>query len=92
MSDPEVSPDCSPNPFQFATQSNGCGPQAKYNSIVDQEGASSLKPSYLRKRKQPAEIKIAKGGPLSPAVSSMRKTQSVHDLVHEGKLICTAST
>ncbi|KAM8920856.1 mitogen-activated protein kinase-binding protein 1 [Pelodytes ibericus] len=51
------------------------------------ERASPPKPVYIqRKRKQPTDCaKMARGGPLSsPVMSNIRKTQSVHDLVHEG--------
>ncbi|KAG9481354.1 hypothetical protein GDO78_010541 [Eleutherodactylus coqui] len=40
----------------------------------------------LRKRKQPAEVKSGRIGPLFNSVSSIRKTQSVHDIVHEVKM------
>ncbi|XP_018415556.1 PREDICTED: mitogen-activated protein kinase-binding protein 1 [Nanorana parkeri] len=87
MSDQEVSPDSNnQGPFLYATQANESEYQAKNHNIVDQEVASPLKPAYLRKRKQPAEIKMGKVGPFSPAVSNMRKTQSVHDLIHEVKM------
>ncbi|XP_073465242.1 mitogen-activated protein kinase-binding protein 1 isoform X2 [Aquarana catesbeiana] len=87
MSDQEVSPDCNnQNPFLYTTQANGSDYQARNRNIADQEGSSPFKPTYQRKRKQPAEIKMGKAGPFSPVVSNMRKTQSVHDLVHEVKM------
>nr|DBA14335.1 TPA: hypothetical protein GDO54_005323 [Pyxicephalus adspersus] len=87
MSDQEVSPDCNnQSPFLYTTQTNGSDYGAKHCNIVDQEAASPLKPAYQRKRKQPAEIKMGKVGPFSPVVSSMRKTQSVHDIVQEVKM------
>ncbi|XP_077320654.1 mitogen-activated protein kinase-binding protein 1 isoform X3 [Lithobates pipiens] len=87
MSDQEVSPDCNnQNPFLYTAQANGSDYQARNRNIADQEGSSPFKPTYQRKRKQPAEIKMGKVGPFSPVVSNMRKTQSVHDLVHEVKM------
>ncbi|KAM5130026.1 mitogen-activated protein kinase-binding protein 1 isoform 2-T3 [Mantella aurantiaca] len=86
MSDQEVSPDTNQSPFLYMTHANGSDYQAKHFNVADQEGASPLKPTYLRKRKQPAEIKLGKVGPFSLAGSSMRKTQSVHDLVNEVKM------
>ncbi|XP_077320655.1 mitogen-activated protein kinase-binding protein 1 isoform X4 [Lithobates pipiens] len=86
MSDQEVSPDCNnQNPFLYTAQANGSDYQARNRNIADQEGSSPFKPTYQRKRKQPAEIKMGKVGPFSPVVSNMRKTQSVHDLVHEAQ-------
>ncbi|KAM9294407.1 mitogen-activated protein kinase-binding protein 1 [Gastrophryne carolinensis] len=85
MSDPEVSPDCSnPTPFVYTRQVNVSDVQTK---SCDQEFASPLKPAYQRKRKQPAEIKLNKVGPLfSSVMTNMRKSQSVHDLVQEVKM------
>lgn len=86
MSDQEISPDCNnQNPFMYNTQANGSDYQARNRNIADQEDSSPFKPTYQRKRKQPAEVKMGKVGSFSPVVSNMRKTQSVHDLVNEGK-------
>ncbi|XP_073494929.1 mitogen-activated protein kinase-binding protein 1 isoform X6 [Phyllobates terribilis] len=79
LSDQEVSPDFNQSPFDYPTL-NGIYPRV-------QDVASPLKPAYQRKRKQPAEVKMARIGPLfNSVVSSMRKTQSVQDIVHEVKM------
>ncbi|XP_068110394.1 mitogen-activated protein kinase-binding protein 1 isoform X2 [Hyperolius riggenbachi] len=83
MSDQEVSPESNQSPFLYTTQTTGSD-RTKNHDMMDQEGVSPLKPAYHRKRKQPAEIKMGKMGP--SAVSNIRKTQSVHDLVHEVKM------
>ncbi|XP_069807075.1 mitogen-activated protein kinase-binding protein 1 isoform X3 [Dendropsophus ebraccatus] len=80
LSDQEVSPDFNLSPFEYPTV-NGISGRV-------QEMASPLRPAYQRKRKQPAEVKTgSRMGPMfSPVVSNMRKTQSVHDIVHEVKM------
>ncbi|XP_066464409.1 mitogen-activated protein kinase-binding protein 1 isoform X2 [Eleutherodactylus coqui] len=76
--DQEVSPDCNDSPFEYP-RVNGINSQV-------QEVGSPLKSAYQRKRKQPAEVKSGRIGPLFNSVSSIRKTQSVHDIVHEVKM------
>ncbi|KAM3918258.1 mitogen-activated protein kinase-binding protein 1 isoform 2-T3 [Leptodactylus fuscus] len=79
LSDQEVSPEYNHNPFEYPTV-NG-------TSARVQDHASPLKPAYQRKRKQPAEVKTGKIGPLfNSVISNIRKTQSVHDIVHEVKM------
>ncbi|XP_075050712.1 mitogen-activated protein kinase-binding protein 1-like isoform X2 [Mixophyes fleayi] len=86
MSDQEVGLDCDQTTFIYPTQVNG-------SEALIQEGASPLKPAYQRKWKQPAEIKMGKMGPFFSSVeTNMRKTQSVHDLVHEVKMRPQAQT
>ncbi|XP_075700957.1 mitogen-activated protein kinase-binding protein 1 isoform X2 [Rhinoderma darwinii] len=79
LSDQEVSPDYNPSPFEYTTV-NGVSARV-------QEVSSPLKPGYQRKRKQPADVKMGRIGPLFNSVgSSIRKTQSVHDIVLEVKM------
>ncbi|XP_073442624.1 mitogen-activated protein kinase-binding protein 1 isoform X2 [Dendrobates tinctorius] len=79
LSDQEVSPEFNGSPFEYPTLDD------IYARV--QDIASPLKPAYLRKRKQPAEVKMARIGPLfNSVVSSIRKTQSVQDIVHEVKM------
>ncbi|XP_053553799.1 mitogen-activated protein kinase-binding protein 1 isoform X2 [Bombina bombina] len=62
--------------------------QSKNTSTADhlQEASSPQKPSYYqRKRKTAPDSKMGKVAPFLSTVSSIRKTQSVHDLVHEGE-------
>ncbi|XP_044127189.1 LOW QUALITY PROTEIN: mitogen-activated protein kinase-binding protein 1 [Bufo gargarizans] len=79
LSDQEVSPDCNQSPFEYPTVN---GINARVQDI-----SSPLKPTYQRKRKQPADVKMGKVLPLfNSVVSNMRKTQSVHDIVQEVKM------
>ncbi|XP_063803972.1 mitogen-activated protein kinase-binding protein 1 isoform X2 [Pseudophryne corroboree] len=72
------------NTFIYPTQTNESESTIK-------ESASPLKPAY-RKKKQAVEIKMGKMDPFLSSVSSMRKTQSVHDLAQEVKMRPQAQT
>ncbi|KAG8560991.1 hypothetical protein GDO81_015205 [Engystomops pustulosus] len=79
LSDQEISPDYNNSPFEYPTVN---GISTRVPDIT-----STLKAAYQRKRKQPAEVKTGKMGPLfNSVVSSIRKTQSVHDIVQEVKM------
>ncbi|XP_071971790.1 mitogen-activated protein kinase-binding protein 1 isoform X6 [Engystomops pustulosus] len=79
LSDQEISPDYNNSPFEYPTIN---GISTRVPDIT-----STLKAAYQRKRKQPAEVKTGKMGPLfNSVVSSIRKTQSVHDIVQEVKM------